>query len=225
MSARKLLSPAYFHPIPLAVRNSIELVQNCATPPDSPFVPKGPSVLATNLIKSYFEKGLMGEARTLFDEMPERDVVAWTAMIAGYTSCNDHTRAWIVFCEMMDEELDPNAFTMSSVLKACKGMKRLSCGRLVHGLVIKHGLDGFIYVDNALMDMYASCCVSMADACVVFRNIHAKNEVSWTTLIAGYTHRDDGYGGLRVFRQMLMVRIRCNFNFGSNLKMYNLQCI
>ena len=33
----------------------------------------------------------------------------------------------------------------------------------------------------------------------------AKNAVSWTTLITGYTHRGDGYGGLRVFRQMLLV--------------------
>ncbi|KAJ9681717.1 hypothetical protein PVL29_017885 [Vitis rotundifolia] len=214
MSTRKLLSTTHFHPIPLIVRNSIQLVQNCTTPPNPPFIPKGPSVLATTLIKSYFEKGLIREARTLFDEMPERDVVAWTAMIAGYTSCNNRTHAWMVFCEMMNEELDPNAFTISSVLKACKGMKCLPYGRLVHGLAIKHGLDGFIYVDNALMDMYATCCVSMDDACMVFRGIHLKNEVSWTTLIAGYTHRDDGYGGLRVFRKMLLEEVELNpFSF------------
>ena len=155
------------------------------------------------------------EARKLFDEMPERDVVAWTAMINGYTSCSNYTRAWMVFREMMNEELEPNAYTISSVLKACKGMKRLSYGRLVHGLAVKHGLDGFIYVDNALMDMYATCCVSMHDACMVFHGIqfHAKNEVSWTTLIAGYTHQDNGYGALHVFRKMLSVSIRCNLQF------------
>lgn len=208
MSTRKLLPTAHLHQIPLFVRNSIQLVQNCTAPP---FIPKSPSVLATNLMKSYFDEGLIGEARTLFDEMPEKDVVAWTAMIAGYTSCCNHTRAWMVFREMMNEELEPNAYTISSVLKACKGMKCLSYGRLVHGLAIKHGLDGFIYVDNVLMDMYATCCVLMHDACKVFHSIQAKNEVSWTTLIAGYTHQDNGYGALHVFRQMLLVSIRCNF--------------
>ncbi|KAJ6434598.1 hypothetical protein OIU84_018166 [Salix udensis] len=66
----------------------------------------------------------------------------------------------------------PNAFTISSVLKACKGMERVFCGRLVHGLAIKRRfMKGFIYVDNALMDMYASCAVGMREACVVFHDI------------------------------------------------------
>jgi pentatricopeptide repeat protein len=143
----------------------------------------------------------------LFDEMPERDVVAWTTMISGYTHCNEYTQAWSVFVDMVKNGNDPpNAFTISSVLKACKGMKRVFCGRLVHGLAIKRRfMEGFIYVDNALMDMYASCGVGMRDACVVFHDIKEKNVVSWTTLIAGYTHRGNGNRALQIFREMLLV--------------------
>ncbi|XP_057962617.1 putative pentatricopeptide repeat-containing protein At1g56570 [Malania oleifera] len=201
MSTRTLLWPPHVRPIPPIVLNS--LTQNCVAHINPPFLPKSPSMLATNLIKSYFEKGLGRAARTLFDEMPERDVVAWTAMVAGYTSCNQHSRAWAVFCEMAGVGMNPNAYTISSVLKACKSMGSLSHGALVHGLAIKCGLEGCIYVDNALMDMYATCCVTMEDACMVFRHIHVKNAVSWTTLITRYTHRGDAYSGLRVFRQML----------------------
>lgn len=100
----------------------------------------------------------------------------------------------------------PNAFTMSSALKACKGMNSLSCGGLVHGMVVKFGLEGCLYVDNAVLDLYATCCATMVEACVVFGGIREKNSVSWTTLIAGYTHRGDGYSGLQAFRQMLLVR-------------------
>lgn len=137
--------------------------------------------------------------------MSERDLVAWTAMVAGYTSCNHHSLAWTMFCEMVRNEIAPNAFTFSSVLKACKGMKALKCGASVHGLIIKHGVEGCMYVDNALMDVYATTCATMDDACMIFQNIHAKNAVSWTTLITGFTHRGDGYSGLRVFQQMLLV--------------------
>lgn len=101
--------------------------------------------------------------------------------------------------------MEPNAFTFSSVLKACKGIGALSCGALVHGSAVKRGMQGSIYVENALVDMYATCCASMEDACVVFDDICEKNDVSWTTLITGFTHRGDGYGGLRVFQQMLLV--------------------
>jgi pentatricopeptide repeat protein len=205
MSTKRLLSTADFHAIPPIIRNSLQWAHNSTTQSNSPFLPKGPSVLATNLIKSYSERGLMKEARTLFDEMPERDVVAWTAMIAGYTSCNHYSHAWVVFCEMVRNGIEPNDFTLSSALKGCKGMKALSYGTLVHGLAIKHGMKESMYVNNALMDMYATCCVSMDEACMVFQEIHAKYAVSWTTLITGYTHGGDGYGGLRVFRQMLLV--------------------
>lgn len=151
--------------------------------------------------------GLVREARTLFDEMPERDVVAWSAMISGYVSCNSHMDAWRVFQELLrdGEGVRPNEFTFSSALKACKKMNSLSCGALVHGLALKHGVLGNIYVGNALMDMYGTCCDCMDRACAVFEEIGVKNAVTWTTLIAGYTHLEDGHGGLRVFRQMLLV--------------------
>ncbi|CAN1278454.1 Putative pentatricopeptide repeat-containing protein At1g56570 [Linum perenne] len=86
------------------------------------FTPKGPSVLATNLIQSYFQNGSLDDAHDLFDEMPDRDVVAWTSMVAGYASRNENWRAWRVFCDMVKNEIVPNAFTFSSVLK-CASMR------------------------------------------------------------------------------------------------------
>ncbi|KAH0783117.1 hypothetical protein KY290_002715 [Solanum tuberosum] len=204
MNARKLVSQTHCTQIPQTIKNS--LLCAAIDPPHSnpPFVPKPPSILATGLLKSYFERGLIREARTLFDEMPERDVVAWTTMISGYTSCNLHGRAWMVFCEMMRcTDVHPNEFTLSSTLKACKGINSYSHGALVHGLVLKQGMSGSIYVSNALLDVYATCCVDMDEASAVFQEIREKNDVSWTTLIAGYTHRGDGYMGLNVFRRML----------------------
>lgn len=128
-------------------------------------------------------------------------------MISGYTSCNFHKRAWTMFCAMLRDcpNVVPNEYTFSSVLKACKGMKSSFCGSLVHGLVFKYAMPGCIYVENVLLDMYATCYESMGEASMLFGEINAKNAVSWTTLIAGYTHQGDGYGALRIFRQMLLV--------------------
>ncbi|KAF8394710.1 hypothetical protein HHK36_020927 [Tetracentron sinense] len=181
----KLVSTSHIHPISPTIRHLITWAQIFSNEPDPPILPRGPAILATNLIKSYCEKGLLKEARRLFDEIPERDVVAWTAMISGYTSCGCHAQAWMVFIEMTREGIDPNAFTTSSVLTACKGMNSCSCRSMVHGLVIKHGMD-------------------------IMHHIHVKNAVSWTTMISGYTHRGDGHSGLRVFRQMLQEEVELN---------------
>ncbi|XP_047341282.1 putative pentatricopeptide repeat-containing protein At1g56570 [Impatiens glandulifera] len=218
MSSRNLLRRPthHHHRIPQAVRAALQLPQQSS----QPFQPKGASVLATNLIKSYCEIGLVKEAREMFDEMPVRDVVSWTALISGYVSCNQNSRAWSMFCDMVrDGRNRPNAFTFSSVLKACKGLGSLSSGALVHGLSIKHGLDGGLYVSNALIDMYASCSVSMHDASMVFEDIGQRTAVSWTTFIAGYTHRGDGYGGIQTFKRMLSEEVMpCSFSLSITVR-------
>ncbi|MED6217398.1 hypothetical protein PIB30_017245 [Stylosanthes scabra] len=195
----KLLSPTRFRSISTIVGGDTQLNSI------APFYPKDASGLATDLIKSYFDRGSIEEARILFDEMSHRDVVTWTAMITGYNSCYHYARAWNVFCEMLRCETWSNEFTVSAILKTCKGMNELLYGKLVHGLAIKNGTQGSsIYVDNALMDLYATCCSNMESARMVFESIINKNAVSWTTLITGYTHRGDAYGALRAFRQMLL---------------------
>ncbi|MBA0561565.1 hypothetical protein Golob_018380 [Gossypium lobatum] len=201
--------------VPLSNKHSLQWVQNYTTRTKIPIAnlskgAKGSAILATNVMRSFFDNGLIDDARALFDEMPERDVVMWTAMIAGYTSCNQYVHAWTVFCEMVNNWENPNAFTLSNVLKACKSLQCLARGGLVHGMAIKLGLEGSLYVDNALMDMYATCCISMEDACSIFRDMKEKNMVTWTTLITGYTHRGDGYGGLQVFREMLLDEAELN---------------
>ncbi|XP_021898902.1 putative pentatricopeptide repeat-containing protein At1g56570 [Carica papaya] len=215
MTRTGLSSTTTFNSIPFAIRKSLQWAHDKFSQSTSSFSfpPKGsrgPSILATNLMKSYFGKGLIREARILFDELPDKDVITWTAMIAGYTSCNYNTHAWSTFCEMVKNGTDPNEYTLSNVLKACKGMKYLACGALVHGLAIKRGMVGSLYVENALMDMYATCCVTMDNACMIFGDIEEKTAVSWTTFITGYTHRGDGYGGLQIFRQMLLEEAELN---------------
>ncbi|CAH9141127.1 unnamed protein product [Cuscuta epithymum] len=202
------LSKTVSHIIPQTVRQSLSWNLNF---PSSRFSPKPASFLATDLLKSYFEKGLIKEACALFDEMPHRDVVAWTAMISGYTSCNLYQRAWSVFYGMMgDAGVQPNEFTFSSTLKACKGMKSPSCGALVHGLALKHGNHGSLYVANALLDIYSTLFTTMDEACELFSEISEKNDVTWTTMIAGYTHRGYGYCGLQTFKQMILEGVMPN---------------
>ncbi|KAK9094540.1 hypothetical protein Scep_026009 [Stephania cephalantha] len=96
--------------------------------------------------------------------------------------------------------MEPNAFTMSIVLKACKCMAPYTCGAMVHGLAIQHGVYGSLYVEHTLMDMYATCSDSMDDAWLVFETIQVKNSVSWTTMIVGYKDRGDGYAAVRMLR-------------------------
>ncbi|KAL2325609.1 hypothetical protein Fmac_024667 [Flemingia macrophylla] len=80
---------------------------------------------------------------------------------------------------MLRDGVHPNAFTISAVLKAYKGLKAISCGHLAHALAFKIGVqESSIYVENAFMDMYATCCDGLNHGRIVFDDITTKIDVS-----------------------------------------------
>ncbi|URE07473.1 PPR repeat [Musa troglodytarum] len=159
-------------------------------------------VTATNLIKNLCRQRSFAVARRLFVEMPHRDVVSWTAMISGYASNGCHEDALATFCRMIASGVSPNRYTISSVLTSCRGLQSCCAGVAVHGMAVRWGIDNGAYVDNVLLDLYASFgCIGDAEA--VFKNMTDRTVVSWTTMIAGYTRIGHGYTGLLLFKQMI----------------------
>ncbi|KAF5745598.1 pentatricopeptide repeat-containing protein [Tripterygium wilfordii] len=63
-------------------------------------------VVETALVDAYAKCGSdIGIARGMFDEMSERNVVSWTAMISGYTRLGDIRNALSLFEEMPDRDV------------------------------------------------------------------------------------------------------------------------
>ncbi|KAK1555990.1 hypothetical protein Q3G72_034275 [Acer saccharum] len=63
-------------------------------------------VVQTAIVYSYARlNDNIGNARKLFDEMSERNVVSWTAMISGYTRVGDVDNAVSLFEEMPDRDV------------------------------------------------------------------------------------------------------------------------
>lgn len=68
----------------------------------------GNVVVQTNLVNLYFMsggEGLLGEARRVFDEMCERNVVAWNCLLSGYVRWGEIDGAWNVFDEMPEKNV------------------------------------------------------------------------------------------------------------------------
>ncbi|KMZ65397.1 hypothetical protein ZOSMA_322G00030 [Zostera marina] len=104
-----------------------------------------------------------------------------------------------------------NAFIFSCALVSCCGLRCRWGGKQVDGLATKRGLVGnyrSIYIDNLLMDLYASTSSDDGrvdrDACFVFEEMLVKTEDTWTTtMMIGYTRSGDFHAGIQLFRRML----------------------
>lgn len=161
---------------------------------------------ATTLVKSLCARGAVRHARAVFDEMPDRDVVAWTAMLSGYASSGCHREALDVFRRMLAAGAIPNEFTLSSVLTACRGGGDGGGASSIHAVAVRRGVDHMPYVVNALIDAYASRGDGLVDGRRLFDALGAgRTAASWTSMIAGYARWGLENTGLQLFRKMIQV--------------------
>jgi len=162
--------------------------------------------LVTALVDMYAKCGELGKARTLFDGMQSRDVVAWSAMISGYTQADQCQKALALFSEMQVADVEPNDVTMVSVLSACAVLGALETGKWVHSYIRKKCLPLTVVLGTALVDFYAKCgCID--SAVEAFESMPVKNSWTWTALIKGMASNGRGREALELFSSMCKASI------------------
>ncbi|KAH7674284.1 TPR-like protein [Dioscorea alata] len=157
--------------------------------------------LLNSVVNMYCKCGSLEDARKVFDEMPERDVVTWTALMTGYAQNEQPLDALRLFPMMLGLGVPPNQFTFATLFKAAGAANGYEIGEQVHAVCVKFGCDLDVYVGSSLLDMYARQ-ERMLEACLVFDRLESKNEVSWNALIAGYARKVDGENAMMKFREM-----------------------
>lgn len=145
--------------------------------------------------------GMMIDARKLFDEMPERNLVSWNTIILGLVEKGDYIEAFHLFLYMWGEFSEGDTRMFSMMIKASSGMGLACLGSQLHSCVLKLGIDEDIFVSCALIDMYSKCG-SIEDAKGVFYGMPEKTVVGWNTIIAGYALHGYSEEALEMYYEM-----------------------
>lgn len=158
--------------------------------------------ISTALVDFYAKCGCLVEARKVFDIMPERDVVAWNAMVAGSSLHGLYGDAMRLVVQMQEEGLCPNPSTVVAVLPAIGEVNGLSAGKAVHGYCVRRSFHSDVMVATGLLDMYGKCgCLVYASR--IFDLMGMKNEVTWGAMIGAYVSCDFASQSLELYDQML----------------------
>jgi len=160
------------------------------------------TVAKTSLVDMYSKCGSLDEAVKVFDEMGQRDVIAWNALLSCFLRCDLPVEAVGVLRAMGRANVELSEFTLCSALKSCASLKALELGRQVHGLVVCMGRD-MVVLSTALIDFYSSVgCVD--DALKVFCSLKGwKDDMMYNSLVSGCV-RNRRY--VEAFRAMGLVR-------------------
>ncbi len=156
--------------------------------------------VGSSLVDMYAKCGSMEDASSVFNKLPSRNVVTWTAMILGHVKCGKGQKALELFQQMQQEGVQPNSVTFVGVLNACASVVALEEGRCAHEQIIERGWDSDVFVGSSLVDMYAKCA-TMEDAWRVFRKMPSRNVVSWNAIPGGCAMHGHGKEALKHFEQ------------------------
>eukprot|EP01018_Ginkgo_biloba_P008643 Gb_28762 [translate_table: standard] len=161
------------------------------------------------LLDTLVKRGAVHDARKVFNKMPERSVVSWTAMIAGYAQNEYGEEALKLFLQMQQAGMKPNQFTYASVISACASLASLEQGKWVHAHSIKTGFILDAFVESSVLDMYAKCG-SIEDGRQVFDKMLHRDAVTWNAMIFGYAQHGCGKDALQLFEQMQQAGMKPN---------------
>ncbi|KAH7364945.1 hypothetical protein KP509_18G000400 [Ceratopteris richardii] len=121
-------------------------------------LPQNDLVLGTALLDMYAKCGALPQARRVLEQLPARDVVAWSSIIAGYAQKGLGEQALKCFKQMEDEGASPDAVTYTCILKACGSIGAIKKGKEIHDRIESHRmLQDNTILGSALVDMYAKC--------------------------------------------------------------------
>ncbi|KAL2348451.1 hypothetical protein Fmac_002451 [Flemingia macrophylla] len=158
------------------------------------------------ILTVYVACRLISSARQLFDDIPERTLVSWNSMIAGYSKFGACDEAVLLFQEMQHLGVEPDVFTLVSLLSVSSKQGYLDLGRFMHLYIVITGIEIDSIVINALIDMYAKCG-HLQCAKRVFDRLLDKNVVSWTCMVNAYANHGLVDNAVQIFNQMPMKNV------------------
>ncbi|XP_031495985.1 pentatricopeptide repeat-containing protein At5g48910-like [Nymphaea colorata] len=163
--------------------------------------------IRTTMVSMYVKCGEVSDAQQAFDEMTERSLVAWSALVSGYASAGMTTKALDLFRDMQLAGVTPDEVTLVGVISACAQAGALKMGRWVHAYVEKRTVQLDVVLGTALVDMYSKCgCIETARQ--LFVEMPRRDTMLWTCMIMGLAAHGLACDALEVFSQMKLENVR-----------------
>nr|CAB3473730.1 unnamed protein product [Digitaria exilis] len=160
------------------------------------------TILTNALINMYAKCGDMAAADVVFQTMKHRDVVSWTTMVCGYVHGRQFTASFIFFEEMKVAGIVASEMALVSLLSACSQLGALDKGKEIHAYIEEKNIKRDVFLESALVDMYAKCgCIDMAAE--IFSKMQHKKTLTWNSMIGGLASNGHGKEAVQLFDQML----------------------
>lgn len=162
--------------------------------------------VGTALVNMYSKCGSLEDTKNMFDEMPKKDAISWTAMIAAYAQHGQGKTALQIFDQMKREGWLPNKVTFLTILSACchAGLVEEGC-HFFTAMSQEHGISPTVKHYNCIADLLGKAGrLDEAEKLIHSMPFHP-TAVSWTSLMGACKNQDDMDRGVHAAEHLLKV--------------------
>ena len=98
-------------------------------------------LIGSTLADTYAQFGLFEATHQVFDNLPVKDVILWTALITGHAEHEHGEEALKLVKEMQTHKILPNTFVLVSSLKVCSDTRDINQGSVIQADIMKKGIQ------------------------------------------------------------------------------------
>ncbi|CAN0905510.1 Pentatricopeptide repeat-containing protein At5g27110 [Linum grandiflorum] len=174
-------------------------------------------LVSAALVEMYGKCGCLEMAKTVFQQMPKKTVVAWNSLISAHGLTGGCNQCIELLRRMLEEGTRPTVSTLSTILMACSRSAQLLLGGFIHGYIVRNRIVGDEFINSALIDLYFKCGrPHIAEN--VFRFMSKPEIVHWNVMISGYVTVGGYFEALNIYSQMKLAGMKPDaMTFSSTL--------
>ncbi|KAJ8624195.1 hypothetical protein MRB53_032725 [Persea americana] len=160
--------------------------------------------IGTALVDMYLKCGWVEKALEIFDEMRERNVLAWTAMIGGLAVNGRGKDALHLFSQMQLHGVRPNHVTFVGVLNACSHSRLVDDGvTYFNSMTSTYGLKPNIQHYCCMVDLYGRAGLLDKAKAVIESMPMEPNPAIWGALLNACRIHGNAQLGEQIGKQLL----------------------
>ncbi|KAL4554498.1 hypothetical protein LXL04_039329 [Taraxacum kok-saghyz] len=153
----------------------------------------------TALLNFYSTYGFHSNAHSLFDNMPEKNVVSWTSLMVGYSNNGNRMEVINLYNKMKQENVKCNQNTFTTVITSLEDKPFSLLQVLVD--VIKCGFEHDVSVSNSLISMFGNSG-NIQSARYVFDEMPTRDTISWNSMISAFSRNHSCEDSFHCFKCM-----------------------
>lgn len=163
----------------------------------------------TCLVSLYSKCGDVSTAQLLFQLIRNPDLVAYNAMVSGF-SCNGEAEESLrLFQELLLSEHNVSSSSVVGLVPVFHPFGRLDLTRTIHGFCVKSGFTSNSSVSTALITVYTRLN-ELELARSLFDEAPEKPLASWNAMISGYAQNGHTEKAISLFHEMQKLKIQPN---------------